>query len=141
MRFETTATTGPTSLLGALLILALSSTSAVSAEPPRVLDPNWQIQEIAVEPDLVTPTGCCLDEQGRLLVIECHTHFPPEDYDGPEVDRIFLFDDSNGDGILDRQRLFYEGGVATMAVCTLEDGWIAVATRSEVIRVRDRDGK
>ena len=99
---------------------------ALSAEPPRVLDPQWQIEQIAVEPNLVTPTGCCFDDNGRLLVIECHTHFPPEDYDGPGQDRIFSFDDSDGDGVLDRQNLFYEGGSATMGLCRLSDGWIAV---------------
>ncbi len=122
----------------AVIFLMASTTHGV--EPPRLLDPNWQIEPITTEPKLVTPTGCCFDEKDRLLVIECHTHFPPDDYDGPKQDRIYLFDDTNGDGIMDRQRLFYEGGSATMGICRLNDGWIAVSSRSQVIRIRDSDG-
>ncbi len=125
-------------LLFAGIVSVASASQAV--EPPRLLDPDWQIELIASEPNLVTPTGCCFDEKGRLLVIECHTHFPPEGYDGPKQDRIYLFDDSDGDGVLDRQRLFYEGGSATMGLCRLDDGWIAVSSRSEVSRIRDSDG-
>ncbi len=124
-------------LLAAQVLVVLPSRAV---EPPRVLDEGWQIELIASEPGLVTPTGCCFDDQGRLLVIECHTHFPPDEYDGPKQDRIFLFDDSDGDGVLDRQRLFYEGGSATMGLCRLADGWIAVGSRSEVIRIRDSNG-
>ena len=113
---------------------------ATAADPPRVLDPAWQIERIASEPDLVTPVGCCFDDSGRLLVVECHTHFPPDDYTGPKVDRIYRFDDSNGDGVVDRQQLFYEGGTATMGVASLGDGWIGVATRSQVVRIRDSNG-
>ncbi|WP_165440620.1 PVC-type heme-binding CxxCH protein [Rubripirellula amarantea] len=118
--------------------LALCSTT-IAVEPPSVLDHDWQIELIASEPGLVTPTGCCFDDQGRLLVIECHTHFPPDDYSGPKTDRIYRFDDSDGDGVLDRQSLFYEGGTATMNMVHLGDGAFAVATRSEVYRLADSD--
>lgn len=128
-----------------IILLAVSSAGlacrqAFAVETPRLLDANYQIELIRSEPDLVTPTGCCFDDAGRLLVVECHTHFPPPNYAGPSADRIYRLDDSDGDGVLDRQRLFYEGGVATMNVANLGDGWLAVATRSEVVRIRDRDG-
>lgn len=119
-------------------LLACSTTFAV--EPPRVLDDDWQIELISSEPDLVTPTGCCFDDQGRLLVIECHTHFPPDDYPGPKTDRIYRYDDSDGDGVLDRKQLFYEGGTASMNIVNIGDGSFAVATRSAVVRLRDGDG-
>jgi putative membrane-bound dehydrogenase-like protein len=122
-----------------LIPVFVAGLSSLAVEPPRLLDSDWQIELISSEPELVTPTGCCFDDAGRLLVIECHTHFPPDDYKGPKTDRIYLFDDSDGDGVLDRQRLFYEGGVATMNVANIGDGWIAVATRSEIVRIRDSD--
>lgn len=124
--------------LGAMQLVGLAA-ACRAVEPPRVLDPAWQVELVAAEPELVTPVGCCFDEAGRLLVVECHTHFPPEDYDGPQVDRIYRFDDSDGDGVLDRRQLFYEGGHATMGVASLGDGWIAVASRGQVVRIRDRD--
>ncbi|MCA9139627.1 MAG: c-type cytochrome [Planctomycetales bacterium] len=124
-----------------LLVLASSVVATAGAvESPQVFDPEWQIELIAAEPDLVTPTGCCFDNDGGLLVIECHTHFPPEDYSGPKTDRIYRFDDSDGDGVLDRKRLFFEGGTASMNIVNLGDGSVAVATRSHVSRLRDTDG-
>ncbi|QDS87363.1 Cytochrome c [Rosistilla ulvae] len=111
-----------------------------AVKPPQVLDPDWQIELLLSESDLVTPTGCCVDPDGNLMVIECHTHFPPENYRGPKTDRIYRIDDSDGDGVPDRKRLFYEQGQATMAMVALTDGWFAVATRSEVVRIRDSDG-
>ncbi|QEF96174.1 hypothetical protein Mal15_02010 [Stieleria maiorica] len=122
------------------LALILFASTAAAVEPPRLLDSDLQIELIASEPELVTPTGCCFDDDGNLLVIECHTHFPPEDYAGPKTDRIYRFDDSDGDGVLDRQSLFYEGGTASMNIVNLGDGSFAVATRSDVVRLRDSDG-
>jgi hypothetical protein len=104
-----------------------------------VLDANWQIELIASEPELVTPVGCRFNDSGQLLAIECHTHFPPDDYDGPKADRIHLFEDSDSDGVLDRKRLFYEGGSATMGIARMDNGWIAIATRSKVVRIRRSD--
>ena len=115
-------------------------TSTTLAAQPRVLDSDWALELISAEPELVTPTGCCFDDKGRLFVIECHTHFPPDGYDGPKTDRIWLYDDTNGDQVVDRKRLFYEGGVASMNIVHLGDGSFAVATRSEVVRIGDSDG-
>ncbi|MCA9261767.1 MAG: hypothetical protein KDA61_21265, partial [Planctomycetales bacterium] len=123
-------------VLGGTLLLARSG----AGEAPRVLDPNYQIVQIAAEPDLATPTGACFDDQGRLLVIACHTHFPPEDYAGPRSDRIWLFDDANADGVPDRKHLFHEGESASMNLVNLGDGWIAIATRGAILRIRDNDG-
>lgn len=110
---------------------------------PRVLDPRFELQQVASAPDLVTPIGLTFDDRGRLLVIESHTHFRPDDYDGPASDRIRLVEDTDGDGEADRFETFFEGTEATMALRTGPDGWIYVATRSEVFRLRDSnaDGK
>lgn len=120
------------------ILCALPFASADDLTSPQVLTEGWQIESIATEPALVTPVGCVFDHQGRLLVIESHTHFPPDDYQGPKADHIYRFDDSDGDGVLDRQQLFYEGGNATMGLAILPDDGIAVATRSEVYVLRDR---
>lgn len=112
----------------------------VAISQPSILSAEWDIELVASEPKLVTPISCRFDPKGRLLVIESHTHFPPDDYKGPEHDRIYLFDDTNGDGKLDRQRLFYEGGRASMGLEVMENGDVMVARRDTVVRLRDTDG-
>lgn len=112
------------------------------ADPPRSLIDGWKIESVRTEPDLVTPVGCCFDDRGRIFVIESHTHFPPDNYDGPKVDRIYLFADSDHDGSFDERTLFYEGGVATMGLA-YEQGSLYVVSRSKLRRLRDTndDGK
>lgn len=129
-------------LLGSLVVLAFAAAScfAVEVSPPRVLIPGWTIELVAREPELVTPVGCRWDGHGGLLVVECHTHFRPEDYPGPTEDRIYRYRDGNEDGRLDRRELFYSGGHATMGLDIAADGWVYVATRSEVVRIKDSDG-
>jgi putative membrane-bound dehydrogenase-like protein len=110
------------------------------AAEPKVMVEGWKLESVRTEPDLLTPIGCRFDSQGGLFVVECHTHFPPDGYSGPKVDRIYRFDDSDGNGSLDRQVLFHEGGVATMGVATSREGWLYAVTRSRIDRMRDADG-
>src|SRR5260221_4083722 len=81
----------------AMNIAALTTTlllfAAAPAEMPKVHDDRLQLQLVAESPDVRTPTGLAMDSQGRVLVIESHTHFPPDKYDGPKHDRILLMQD------------------------------------------------
>ncbi|MDA0591006.1 MAG: HEAT repeat domain-containing protein [Planctomycetota bacterium] len=115
-------------------------TASLQAAEPEVLDDLYKLTQFASEPDIVTPVGATFDAKGRLLVVEVHTHFPPKDYAGPKHDRIRLIEDTNGDGKADRFRTFYEGTDKTMSLLTGPDGWIYVATRMKIFRIRDTDG-
>ncbi|MCB1079560.1 MAG: hypothetical protein KDM64_17210, partial [Verrucomicrobiae bacterium] len=61
----------------------------VPAELPakiELLQPGVTLTLLAEHPDLVTPTGIDVDEQGNIWLAACHTHFRPEGYQGPEHD-------------------------------------------------------
>jgi len=108
--------------------------------PPRSLDPRLVFEQVAREPQIVTPTGLAVDARGRVLVIESHTHFRPKDYAGPPADRIRLFEDADGDGRSERVSTFFEGTKLTMSLAFARDGSLFVATRSALYRLADRDG-
>lgn len=133
----------PARLLATALLFSavccLSSLAAAEIKPPRSLDPRIKIELFAAEPDVVTVTGLSVDQRGRVFVVESHTHFRPEDYEGPKTDRIRLLQDTTGDGHADRIQTFYEGSTETMNVAAHPDGWIYVATRSSIFRLRDKD--
>jgi putative membrane-bound dehydrogenase-like protein len=95
---------------------------------------------VAEQPEIVTPIGMTFDQRGRLLVIESHTHFRPENYEGPAADRIRVFEDTDEDGDLECSGTFFEGTVASMSLACHSDGTIFLATRNEVLRLEDRDG-
>jgi putative membrane-bound dehydrogenase-like protein len=123
-----------------ILLLLAASTLAGEITPPAVLDDRLQIQLVAAEPEIVTPTGLTVDEQGRVLVIESHTHFPPEGYKGPKHDRILLMDSFDpASGKARKISVFFEGTTHTMNLAVYYDGSIYVATRAEVFRLRDKD--
>jgi putative membrane-bound dehydrogenase-like protein len=111
-----------------------------TTDAPRAHDPALQVDLFAADPDIVHPVGVAFDQRGRLLVIESHTHFRPKDYKGPVHDRIRILEDTDGDGKADRFTTFYEGTVATMGIAAHPDGSIYLATRNEIIRLRDSQG-
>ncbi len=124
--------------LGIGLLLGLASLAM--AEPPRSRDDRLSVNLFAAEPDIVTPTGIAVDRRGRVFCIESHTHFRPDDYEGPPADRIRIFEDTDGDDRADAIRTFFEGTKWTMNLAFDRDGSLVVATRYEVFRLRDRDG-
>lgn len=131
-------------------LLVLCTTHPMLAEDheqieiPKSLDDRLTVELFAAEPDIVTVTGLTVDPQGRVLVVESQTHFRPDDYEGPEKDRIRLFEDTTGDGKADRIETFFEGTTYTMNVAAHPfNGWVYVATRRSIFRLRDtnNDGK
>ena len=63
-----------------------------AADPPRadgrdaeveIRSPGVRLTRFADDPGLVTPTGVDVDQSGNVWVVATHTHFRPDDYDGP----------------------------------------------------------
>tara|TARA_R110002049_G_scaffold285698_4_gene466942 strand:+ start:55531 stop:59199 length:3669 start_codon:yes stop_codon:yes gene_type:complete len=69
---------------------------------------GFQITLAASEPDVQQPIAIAFDDRGRLWVAESYS------YDGSTFtdetdDRILIFEDTNGDGVLDRRKVFCDG--------------------------------
>src|SRR5271170_2375128 len=79
------------------------------AGPPVVTDDRLVLELVAQEPDLMTPTGVAVDEQGRVWVIENNTHERPANYKGPDSDRVLVFSDFDESGKARRSSVFAEG--------------------------------
>lgn len=129
-------------LLLPIIALAQSSPQPKAPEvpaelPPKIelLQPGVKLTMLAEHPDLVTPTGIDVDEQGNIWSVSCHTHFRPEGYDGPQHDEVVVFD-ANGKN----RRVFYNKTYATMHVECGPEGWIYLAQRDRILRVKDTDG-
>jgi putative membrane-bound dehydrogenase-like protein len=125
----------------ALALLLLLLTSAALRAQPKVLDDRLVLEQVAREPDIVTPTGIAVDELGRVWVIENHTHQRPKDYKGPPTDRIRILADLDESGKARKITTFAEGFKNSMGLALGADGRVFLATRSELIVLRDEDGK
>ncbi len=112
---------------------------ADGSKPPSVLDDRLILEEFVSHPDLTTPTGIAVTHDGKVLVVECHTHFPPENYAGPKHDRVLWFQDTDGDGRADKKTVFFEGTTQTMNLAAHPNGDIYLATRRSVMILRDSD--
>jgi putative membrane-bound dehydrogenase-like protein len=122
----------------ALLPLVVSTASTYAAEP-HVTNDHYKLELVASDPQIVTPIGMAFDGQGRLLVVESHTHERPQGYQGPPTDRIRMLADSDGDGKLDHWSTFAEGFRHAMNLLVREDGAVYLTTRHNVVLLRDTD--
>ena len=132
-----------------LIILALAimvgPASAAPPPPPVVpgelpsrikeLQPGLKLTLLAEHPDLVTPTGIDVDAKGNIWLVVCHTHFRPEGYAGPEHDEVLVFDHDGK-----HRRVFYNKTDATMQLRLGPDGWVYLAERDRILRIKDADG-
>ncbi|MEM9283036.1 MAG: PVC-type heme-binding CxxCH protein [Verrucomicrobiota bacterium] len=119
--------------LWAPLVLAVILVRSVFAdELPRIEAHDSRIAGIslfAANPDIVTPIGVAVAPDGRVFVQENHTHQRKKDYEGPEKDRILVFEDTDGDGVADERSVFYDGHVFSTDLLFGPDGHLYVATR------------
>lgn len=135
-------------LLLLLFVRAAGLLPAAAPAPPKmpevpgdispdieVLQPGLKMTLLAEHPDLATPTGIDVDAKGQIWLIACHTHFRPEGYTGPAKDEVLTFDAEGKN-----RRVFYNRTEATMNLQLGPDGWVYLAERSRILRVKDTDG-
>src|SRR5262245_4093881 len=111
------------------LLLTLLPGPLLHAQAPVVLDKRLVLELGAREPDVVTPTGLAVDEQGRVWAIENHTHQREKKYKGPTSDRVRIYDDLDATGKARRVTTFADGFRDAMSLAFGPDGALYLATR------------
>ena len=75
----------------------------------RLRVPNgFKVTLAAAEPDVRQPIAIAFDDRGRLWVAESYSYNGSKFTDETH-DRILIFEDSTGDGVLDRRKVFCDG--------------------------------
>ncbi|MHA8059871.1 PVC-type heme-binding CxxCH protein [Aquirufa beregesia] len=82
--------------------------SGLKAAEAMTLPKGFKINLAAAEPDIVRPISFTIDAKGRLWVVEGHT-YPVPAPEGQGKDRILIFEDTDGNGTLDKRKVFMEG--------------------------------
>ena len=107
---------------------------------------DLQISLFAHEPMLVNPTNMDIDEKGRVWVCEGYNYRYSLNPDNPykkEGDRIVILEDKNGDGVADKQTIFYQGEDINSALGIAVLGNKVIVSRSPDVFVftdEDNDG-
>ncbi len=111
-----------------------------------VLDPQIELVQLGVtlslvteHPNIVTPTGIDVDDDGQIWAVASHTHFRPKDYQGPAHDEVIVISGGSSGRTVSR-RVFYNETDSTMDLELGPDGWVYLAERDRILRVRDSDG-
>ncbi len=117
-----------------LLLLSL----LLQVQPPVATDARLAVELVAVEPEIVTPTGVAVDAKGRIWAIESNTHFPPKNYTRHPSDKIVIFEDYAPDGRARKVSMFADGFRYGMGLA-LRGNDVYFATRWEVWTFKQDD--
>jgi putative membrane-bound dehydrogenase-like protein len=128
-------TLGPASLLAQSPSKQAQPAIDTTAANVQLLQPGIQLTLLAEHPQLATPTGIDVDSKGNIWLVACHTHFRPNNYTGPVHDEILVFD---RDG--KNRRVFYNKTKTTMQLLLSQEGWVYLAQRDRIVRVKDSNG-
>ena len=94
----------------------------------------------AAEPLLFSPSNTDVDARGRVWVCEV-VNYRGNAGKRPEGDRILILEDTDADGVLDKQKVFYQGTdmMSPHGICVLGKTTI-VSVGDKVLRFTDTNG-
>ncbi len=99
---------------------------------------GFEITLFASEPMVAKPIQMNWDADGRLWVISSTAY--PHLKTGEEAnDKVFILEDTDGDGVADKSTIFAEGLLTPTGILP-GDGGVYVANSTEILHLKDTDG-
>jgi len=95
-------------LIAALVLFAQESRPPETTVQGFKLPEGFSAKVFAGEPAVRQPISFCIDDRGRIWVLEGNT-YPAWKGPSPELDRVLILEDSDGDGHFDTRKVFVEG--------------------------------
>jgi glucose/arabinose dehydrogenase/mono/diheme cytochrome c family protein len=102
--------------------------------------PGFRVELVAAEPLVESPVAIAFDADGRLWVVEMRGFMRDADGHGEEepVGQVAILEDSDGDGRMDRRKVFLDGLVLPRSLA-FAGGGVLVAAPPELIFCKDAD--
>lgn len=99
---------------------------------------GFEISLFASDPLVIKPIQMNWDADGRLWVVSStvYPHLKPGE---TANDKIFVLEDTDGDGVVDKSTVFAEGLITPTGILT-GDGGVYVANSTEILFFADTDG-
>ena len=94
----------------------------------------------ATKPAMLSVSAIDIDHKGRVWVCEV-VNYRHRKGERPEGDRILVMEDTDGDGVADKQTVFYQGNEVDTAhgICVLGNR-VIVSAGDKVMNFHDKDG-
>ena len=141
-------------LIAAAVLLVVPSVPSAHADHHNeadVHDPSMAVKNLDVhdglqaslfasEPTILSPTNLDIDARGRVWVCEV-VNYRRHKGKRSEGDRILILEDTDGDGVSDQSKVFYQGNDvdSAMGICVLGSR-VIVSCSPNVIVFHDDDG-
>jgi putative membrane-bound dehydrogenase-like protein len=100
--------------------------------------PGFSVKLLSAEPDVRQPIAMCFDDRGRLWVAECYA-YPRKVAAEDARDRILIFEDTDGDDVLDSRKIFKEG-LNLVSGLAVGFGGVWVGAAPDFMFIPDADG-
>ncbi len=108
---------------------------------------GFRVTLFAGEPEVHQPVAMCMDDRGRLWVVEAYVYPRRLPFDGPLLpeadrkrgDKILIFEDVDGDGTFDKKTVFIEG-LNMVSGIELGFGGVWVGAAPYFLFIPDKDG-
>jgi putative membrane-bound dehydrogenase-like protein len=115
-----------------------SGLPAEEAAAAMKLPKGFSVTAAAAEPDVKQPIAMAIDDRGRVWIAEAY-EYPIRAAGDKGRDRILIFEDTDGDGRLDKKKVFTEG---LNLVSGLEVGFggVWVGAAPYLLFIPDKDG-
>jgi putative membrane-bound dehydrogenase-like protein len=97
---------------------------------------GFHVTLAASEPDVRQPIALALDDRGRIWIAECHSY---PNWSAEGRDRILVLEDEDGDGRLERRKVFREG-LANLSGIEVGFGGVWACATPNLIFIPDRNG-
>lgn len=112
-------------------------TSAEEAVKKMTVPEGFSVEIVAAEPQIMNPVAMFIDERGRYWITESFEY--PRREPGPGRDRIKVFEDTTGDGKVDKVTIFAEGLNIPSGIA-VGHGGVWVANAPDILFLQDTDG-
>lgn len=110
----------------------------VQGSGPLHVGEGFELTLFAEEPMVVKPIQMNWDAQGRLWVVSS-TIYPHLKTGAEANDKIYVLEDTDGDGKADKSTIFAEGLLVPTGILP-GDGGVYVANATEILHLSDTDG-
>jgi hypothetical protein len=108
------------------------------AAAAMTVPPGFAVKLLAAEPEVRQPIAMCFDDRGWLWVAECSS-YPTKVAPEKARDRILVFEDTNGDHVLDSRKVFIEG-LNLLSGLAVGFGGVWVGAAPDLMFIPDADG-